>query len=43
MNLEGSVIGNRYEVIEKIGISIGSFVFVFNTILYIICGIVIKS
>lgn len=28
---------------KKLGISIGSFVFVFNTILYIICGIVIKS
>lgn len=28
---------------KKLGISIGSFVLVFNTILYIICGIVIKS
>ncbi len=28
---------------KKIGVSIGSFVLIFNTILYIICGIVIKS
>ncbi|MCR5150836.1 MAG: YitT family protein [Clostridiales bacterium] len=28
---------------KKIGISIGSFVMIFNTILYIICGIVVKS
>lgn len=28
---------------KKIGISIGSFVMIFNTILYIICGITIKS
>ncbi len=28
---------------KKIGISIGTFVMVFNTLLYIVCGIVIKS
>ncbi len=28
---------------KKIGISIGTFVMIFNTILYIVCGIVIKS
>ena len=28
---------------KKLGISIGSFVMIFNTILYIICGIVIQS
>lgn len=28
---------------KKLGLSIGSFVFIFNTILYIVCGIVIKS
>lgn len=28
---------------KKIGISIGTFVMIFNTLLYIICGIVIKS
>ena len=28
---------------KKIGISLGSFVMIFNTILYIICGIVIQS
>ena len=28
---------------KKIGISIGSFVMVFNTLLYIICGLVIRS
>ena len=28
---------------KKIGISIGTFVMIFNTLLYIICGIVVKS
>lgn len=28
---------------KKIGISIGTFVMIFNTLLYIVCGIVIKS
>lgn len=28
---------------KRIGISIGSFVLIFNTILYIVCGLVIKS
>ena len=28
---------------KKIGISIGSFVMIFNTVLYVICGIVIRS
>ena len=28
---------------KKIGISIGTFVLIFNTLLYIVCGIVIKS
>lgn len=28
---------------KKIGISVGSFVLIFNTLLYIVCGIVIKS
>ncbi|MDE7226562.1 MAG: YitT family protein, partial [Ruminococcus sp.] len=28
---------------KKIGISIGSFVMIFNTVLYIVCGITIKS